>query len=244
MQKSIIGIDIGGTKIRAILCNKKKILRAKEIRTPKSLDGFRKALMSLIKLLRRPTSKLGIAVPGRAKGNILISAANLPYVKNLNLSSLFKNLIIKTIKVDHDARCFLRAELASNALLRKGRVLGFTFGTGIGRAFAKNGKILKIKKFEYPESWEVGYQKIRGLEDNKKLADFLAKHLISLINKYCPDIIIIGGGVANRKNFIEALRHSLPRRQAGAECWDVKSNIVKSRLGQNAVAIGAALLYK
>ena len=39
--------------------------------------------------------------------------------------------------------------------------MGFTVGTGIGRAFAENGKVKKIKKFEYPEKWEKQYQKIR-----------------------------------------------------------------------------------
>ena len=250
MKDFVIGIDIGGTKIRAVLCssqarwNGEIVIKEMEIKTPKNLVGFKKTILGLITNLAKSNlaPKIAIGIAGVVSGSKVVFSPNIKYLKNFNFKNSLGNPVSKSnIKVDNDARCFLRAELIKNALLRKGRVLGLTFGTGIGRVFAKNGKVLKIKKFEYPEHWEAGYQKVRDLKNNKKLADFLAKHLAPIVNKYSPDAVIVGGGVTKRKNFINTLRKTFRHSQ---ECRNVDRRIIKSRLGQNAVAIGAALLYE
>lgn len=241
MRNSIVGIDIGGTKIRSVLLsgsarlsssarwNGKKVFWAWETNTPKSLSGFREALKQHSDILKNVgvfgKYKIGIAVPGRSRGSVFISATNLPYIKNLNLKTLFKNLNIKSIRIDHDARCFARAEYGS-----KIATFFLTLGTGVGRAFGKNGKVLKIKKFEYPERWEKEYKKIRDSKNNRALADFLAKNLKARLKKFKPKIIVVSGGVARRLGFLTKLQKALGLP------------VQKSKFGQNAVAIGAAML--
>ncbi len=216
----VIGIDIGGSKIRAVLWNGKRVIKARELKTPKNLTAFRKLLGKLIG--NNSTTRIGIAVPGRVNGSVFVSATNLPYIRNFNLAKLFPSV---KRKLDHDARCFARAECG------KKRCLAITLGTGVGRAFAKNGRVLKIKKFEYPERWEKDYQKIRGSKNNRALANFLAKNLIGRFKEYNPAIIIVGGGVSERKGLLAELRKAsrLP--------------VKKSKLGKNAVAIGAAMQF-
>ena len=218
MKKNIIlGIDIGGSKIRAILLDGKKVLSAHETKTPKNLIAFRKALRNLV----GSNSTVGIAVPGRIRGAVFVSATNLAYIRNFN----FKNFFGKTdVHVDHDARCFARAEYKNKEI-----TFFLTLGTGIGRAVGMGGKILNIKKFERPERWEKEYQKIRDSKKNRALAIFLAKHLKRCFKEYNPKLIIVGGGVAGRRIFLAKFRKAagLPVR--------------KSKFGKNAVAMGAAL---
>ena len=227
----IIGIDIGGTKIRAVLWDGKKVLSAREIKTPKNLTAFKKALRKLPLHLMKGEGpgegviKIGIAVPGRAHGSVFVSATNLPYIRNFNFAEFF---VGAKVKVDHDARCFARA----HQNLPAEAVLFLTLGTGVGRAITRRDKILKIKKFEYPERWERKYQTIRNSRNDTPLALFLAKKLNSVIKTYKIERIIIGGGVARRKNFAAKLKKAfgLP--------------VKKTKLGQNAAAIGAAMLFQ
>src|SRR3989338_4492955 len=222
MNDKILGLDIGGTKIRAILWDGKRVVKEKEKKTPKKRAVFIKTLRDLIARFGNGGGssgklKIGIGIAGAGSGRKVIFSAK--------------------IKLYNDARCFLRAEINASAFLRKKRVLGLTLGTGIARAFAKNGKVLKIKKFEYPEKWEREYQKIRDLKNNPLLADFLAKKLPALFGKYPPDIMVISGGVLKRKNFAGLLRSAL--RKNG-----FKKKILETKMGQNPVAIGAALLFE
>src|SRR3989338_3466778 len=131
MKKNIVlVIDIGGSKIRAILLDGKKVLSAHETKTPKNLIAFRKALRNLV----GSNSTVGIAVPGRIRGAVFVSATNLAYIRNFN----FKIFFSKTdVHVDHDARCFARAEYKNKEI-----TFFLTLGTGIGRAVGMGGKIL------------------------------------------------------------------------------------------------------
>src|SRR3989344_7577153 len=195
-KRYIIGIDIGGSKIRAVWWDGRKIVKAKEIKTPKNLGGLKKTLRK-----GGGVTKIGIAVPGRAHKTIFVSATNLPYIRNFDFKKFFDKV---DIRVDHDARCFARAEYKN-----KETALFLTLGTGIGRAVARNGKILKIKKFEYPARWEKEYKKIRDSYNDIALAIFLAKKLKSIIKIYKIKQVIIGGGVSIRKNFASQLEMAL-----------------------------------
>lgn len=242
----IIGIDVGGTKIRAVLLsvfagkNKWKIIASLEVKTPKTLADFNKSLINLTSTWRfhRQVRKIGIAVPGAVRGNIFVSAANISYIKNFDFEALFStsNKFFSTknvkIKTDHDARCFARAEYEN--ITSQDSILFLTLGTGIGRAFGKGGEILKIKKFESAEKWEKEYQKIRDLKDDWNLADFLADRLNGLLKKYKPKILLVGGGVVERNGFLRLLGKAIRSRG-----FDV--SIKKPRFGKNGVAVGASL---
>ncbi len=223
MKNSIVGVDIGGSKIRAVLWDGKKVLSAREIKTPKNLTAFRKALRKLLLHLTKGEGlgegviKIGIAVPGRARSAVFVSATNLPYIRNFNFAKFFTGA---RVRVDHDARCFARAEYKD-----KRKTLFLTLGTGVGRAVGKSGKILNIKKFEYPERWEKEYKRIRDSRNDTALAKFLAEKLRSQFKTYGIQRVVVGGGVSTRKNFSAGIK------------------IKKSKFGKNAVAIGAAMLF-
>ncbi|MBI1982238.1 MAG: ROK family protein [Candidatus Levybacteria bacterium] len=229
MGKKIIGIDIGGTKIRGVLWNGKKVLKARETATPKSLIDFKSTLIKLINSLGR-TDKIAIGVAGVVSGSKLVKSPNISYIKHFDFSNMNK-LVFNNMILDNDARCFGRAEYKMRSAAGKITTFFITLGTGVGRAVGQNGKILKIRKFEYPERWESEYKKFRDSKDNKRLAEYLSEKLIKLIKPYQPQIIIVGGGVLARKGFFAKFKKTS------------RLALKKSRFGKNAVAVGAAELF-
>lgn len=231
-----IGLDIGGTKIRAVLWNGRRVVRAHETPTPTNGRDFQNTLSALIAFLSRQETirGVGIGAAGIVEGTTLISSPNIPYIKKFDFRPLLPRAM--ALQVDNDARCFARAEFVRGRGRGSKSLFGLTIGTGIGRAYGKNGKIIKIKKLEYPESWERRYQTIRDEGNTRRLAEFLAEKLSALIKPLRPEVIAIGGGVLERRGFLKRLRkefkaHGLPHR------------VHRTRLTKNAVAIGAALLF-
>lgn len=217
--------------MRGVLWNEKKVLKAREMATPKNLIDFKSTLIKLIKSLGK-TDKIAIGVAGVVNGSKLVESPNIPYIKHFDFSDMNKLVFnFNKMVLDNDARCFGRAEYKMSSTAGKITTFFITLGTGVGRAVGQNGRILKIKKFEYPERWEPKYKKIRDSKSNKRLAEYLSKKLTKLIKPYQPQIIIVGGGVSTRKGFFAEFKKTS------------RLALKKSRFGKNAVAVGAAELF-
>lgn len=234
MKRYFIGIDIGGSKIRAGLIRNKKVLRTIKIKTPRGKNDFIPALKNLIGKLGggKKIARVGIAAAGIIKGGMIIKSPNIPY---LNKFPLVKNLgTISPASLVNDARAFARGESGSPRYSASGagrtkKLFAVTLGTGIGRAFAERGEAKKIKRFEYPERWEKDYQKIW---DKAHLAKFLGLHLAKLIKPYRPTTVVLGGGVAHYPEFFKKLNSELHAR-------GLDSRIVLSKSDDKAILIGA-----
>ena len=187
-KETVLGIDIGGTKIRFIYAGK-----FREYPTPKNKKDF-------IKLIKGfpEADKIGIAVAGVSHGPGVAFAPNIKYLKNFDFRQFGWKM--NKFKVNNDARAFIRAEAGN----RK-NILGITIGTGIGRAIS--GK--RIKSFEHPVKWEKEYQKIRDKKEVTKLAEFLSEKINSIAQKRKPRLIILGGGVLHRKGLLEMLQKGI-----------------------------------
>jgi predicted NBD/HSP70 family sugar kinase len=232
-----IGIDIGGSKIRAILWNGRRVIRAMESRTPKNGSDFIGTLLALALMVsrRKPVRAVGIGAAGIVKGTTLVFSPNIPFIRNFDFRLLWPRSV--RLRVDNDARCFVRAELLRGAGRGAKSLFALTIGTGVGRAYGRNGKTVKLKEFEYPEPWEEKYQRVSKRRDDGKLADFLGWQLVPLIAPFEPAIIVVGGGVMERARFLQRLQRSF-------KAHGLRASVVRARLGKNAVAVGAALLFK
>lgn len=232
-----IGIDIGGTKIFSVLFDGGKIIAASGAKTPKTKKEFVKTVKRLFEKLAWKgvrIKSIGIGAPGIVGKNKVIFCPNVSYLKNFDFRGVFPGF---SAKIDNDARAFLRGELNFGAGAGAKKALAFTIGTGIGRAFAENGRVRKIKKFEYPEKWEKEYQRVRDGGNGGELAVFLAAKLSIIVKKYKPDAVIIGGGILKRKNFFGRLKKKVEEKNK-------KIKFKKAVLGDSAGALGAALLTR
>ncbi len=210
-HKYYVGIDIGGTKIKSALFRDKKIVGQIIVKTPQNKKEFIKILKIILKKFIKSASKnnqringIGIGCAGEINGNKVISSRNILCLKNFDFRIIFPKPLL--LKVDNDARYFLEKKMQTMAGNKTKRILAFTIGTGIGRAYAENGKVKKIKKFEYAEKWEKEYQKIYNPKNDAPLAQFLSKKLTPIVKKYKPDIIILAGGAVKRKNFFQKIK--------------------------------------
>ena len=238
MRRIYLGIDIGGSKIRAVRWDGSRASATVEVATPRMKREFMRRLSSLIaRLCRRTPGQVrgvGIGVAGRIRGTRVVSSRNISYLIDFD----FKILPLPVpIHVDNDARTFARAEVELGAGRRSRRMLALTIGTGIGRAYAERGRVRIIKKFEHAEPWEPDYQRIRDGGDTRTLAAFLGEKLARIARHYRADAIVLGGGVLGRHGFTRRLISNL--RAQG-----LKAKVRRGHLGRNATAIGAALLFR
>ncbi|MDP3947155.1 MAG: ROK family protein [bacterium] len=235
MPGNCIGIDIGGTKILGVLWAGERITRKKEDRTRNNRGKLARQLRELMRSLegRHPVLRVGIGVAGVVQGAKLMAGPNIPAVKNFDFQQLWPS---RNLRVDNDARCFARGEVVFGSGKGAKKVFALTIGTGIGRAFAQGGKVVKIKRLEYPETWEGAYQRIRDNKSKAILAEFLAEKLAPLLSRFNPGVVIIGGGLGIKKNFYNRLEKELKNR-------GVKGEIRRSKL-KSAAALGAMLLFR
>ncbi len=224
MSTSSIGIDIGGSKIRGLLLLGGKIVRVAEIKTPRTKAAFENSLRQLVRGLARgkEIANIGVGCAGIIKNGKLVRSPNISYLKNFDFRPLFPRGV--KFLLQNDAQAFLRGEMGSAK-----RAFGITLGTGVGRAFAKNGRVEKLKRLEEPERWEKEYQKIY---DKKLLAKFLGKYLANLFRPYRPAVVIFGGKVSDYPRFLPALGRELKKN-------GFRGKVKRSRHGEDAVALGS-----
>lgn len=238
--KNVIGIDIGGTKIRAGLWNGKRLIKIRHLTTPKSQKQFVKTLRNLVTYYGKTNQRvthIGIGIAGVVYGTTLKYSPNMLFLKNFDFRTIFSRF--HKLKIDNDARAYARGEYLKGAGFRAKSLLVITLGTGIGRAFGKNGKIQLIKRFEYPEKWEKEYQKIKSKAVDSLLEVFLVEKLTPILKKYQPTKLVIGGGVtkARQGKFVTSLTKQF--RLQG-----FKFTIAKAKLRDDAAILGAVYLFK
>src|SRR3989338_5062572 len=91
-KKNIIGIDIGGSKIEAILWRAGKIVAHNKIKTPKTKKNFLAALFQVIQSMQETHTAQGIGISlagmiDRRTGTVTTSP-NLRFLKGVNLARL------------------------------------------------------------------------------------------------------------------------------------------------------------
>jgi predicted NBD/HSP70 family sugar kinase len=255
-MKKILGIDIGGSKILALVFDGKKSSDVQIISTPKNLRDFKITLFGLIGpyLKKHKISAIGIGMAGLVdfKQGVWVASPNIKYIKNLPLTQIVKNKYYLPIKIDNDASCFARAEYFLGKAKKCANLIGITLGTGVGGGFVINGKIFRGSNnmggevarmfLEKDKDWEQLFQRAKGLKDYKNMEEIIGKGFSTLINLFDPEYIALTGTVAEKlhqkflpKAILIAKKHCLNKK--------TKVNIYVSKL-KNAPAIGAVLLFK
>lgn len=154
MKQYTIGIDIGGSKMAAVLLNSdRKVVVDFQLATPKdTLDHFLIMIKALLEPLQEKAKAdqaeiiaLGLGVPAKVdQGHQkILDVTHLPILNNIKLGErLNKQLGLNwPIKMDNDVNCFVRAECLLGAGQGLDNVYGITIGTGIGAGWWLNGQV-------------------------------------------------------------------------------------------------------
>jgi len=145
---SLIGVDLGGTKVAAgkisdgiiIQQNSAKINQDSE----DPMDAV-KLIMELVgDLMDSQVQGIGVGVPGlvnRAKG-VVYDVLNIPNWKEIPLKALLEEKFTVPVYVDNDANCFAIGEYRYGPFAGNNDFVGITLGTGMGAGIIKNGALI------------------------------------------------------------------------------------------------------
>lgn len=277
-----LGLDIGGTNMRAILFDGEKIIDENILNTPKTdlrhflimLQALISPLVEIAKKEKKEIIGAGISIAGvlDSKSQTMLESPNISILDNVNLAKKIGDKIKLPVKLNNDANCFLRAEVKLGAGKKYKNAIGIIIGTGIGGAWyvndgfyqGANGVAVEpgqmILDIENKKELEKDiYQKLtsnnpadlaerafRGddlaIKTFKELGGYLGIAFANIVNLMDPEIIILGGGVAESSElFLNETQKTMKKYIMSSEA---RKNIklVKNKLGPNAGAIGAALL--
>ncbi|MDD5071234.1 MAG: ROK family protein [Patescibacteria group bacterium] len=277
-----IGIDIGGTNMKAVLFDGEKVIADYLLATPKdNLSHFIIMLYALAEPLLKKAKQdkakvkgIGLGVAGIMddKDKKIIDSPNITILNGIKLNNSLEKKTGLPISIDNDTNCFLRAEIKLGAGKKYKNVYGIIIGTGIGGAWWINDEIYQgshrgagepgqmIIDLENNIELEKAYQKLTqnnpaNLAEEAFRGDTLAKkayeevgHCLgiafaNIVNLIDPEVIIVGGSVAESSElFFSKIKKIMRGYIMHPEAKKIK--ILKGKLGQNAGAIGAALLVK
>jgi polyphosphate glucokinase len=244
VAKRAIGIDIGGTGIKAAVVNTRDgELESERLRveTPEGgkPEDIANAVLALMERLNTKSSlPVGICFPAVVSHGFTQSAANVSEEWiGLNADSLFTAYLDRHVHIINDADAAGVAEMKFGAGKKaRGLTIMTTLGTGIGSALFYNGTLI-------PNS-ELGHIEIDGVDaetqasfaakerdnlDFEAWAKRLQRYYRTLENLFTPDLFIVGGGISkSHEEFLPLL--------------DLKTKIVPAKTKNSAGIIGAASL--
>ncbi len=245
MGKKAVGIDIGGTGIKAAIVDIKKgelVSDRVRVETPQGgePEAIAQACKQMIDTLGATNRNypVGICFPAVVKHGYTQSAANVSkrWI-GLNADQLFDKTLDRHTHVINDADAAGLAEVKFGAGRgAHGLTIMTTLGTGIGTALFYNGVLI-------PNA-ELGHLEIDGVDYETKAAysameredlsfeqwaERLQRYYSTLERLLVPDLFIVGGGISkNHEKFLPLL--------------NLKTKIVPATTKNSAGIIGAASL--
>ena len=145
-----IGIDVGGTNLKAGLVNEKGQILTTE-KTPLGVfpgpEGFAKTLAGLAEAVMRKGGAaledieyVGIGIPGAVSGGEILYTANIP-MAHVSMEKLFRRHLDLPLLLGNDADCAAVGEWSCGAGRGTKNFIVITLGTGIGGGLILNGKL-------------------------------------------------------------------------------------------------------
>lgn len=243
MAKVSIGIDIGGTGIKAALVDVKRgLLIGERLRVETPTGGRPNDIAEVVKELiesldpKKEADSVGICFPAVVQHGVTLSAANVSkeWIQ-LDADELFTKVVGRDVHLINDADAAGVAEMKFGVGKKeKGLAIMTTLGTGIGSAIFIGGELVP--------NTELGHLQIDGIDYETKAAfsakereelsweqwaQRLQRYYSTLEALFTPDLFIVGGGVSKEHElFLPLLK--------------LKTRIVPAALKNNAGIIGAA----
>jgi glucokinase len=144
----IIGIDLGGTNVRAAIENDGVILNFKKesFNTKMSLDDTLTQLKEFIRpLVNNGVRGIGIGVPSvvDVKNGVVFNVTNIPAWKRVPLKEILEAEFRIPVCVNNDVNCFALGEHQFGTLRGMKNVVGVSIGTGLGSGIIINDNLFE-----------------------------------------------------------------------------------------------------
>jgi len=146
-----IGIDLGGTKIEAIILNYRgEITHRARVETPR--DNYPDALSAINGLVQKLEKEaglaepipIGIGTPGAISHKTgLMKNCNSTCLNGMPLREDLEKLMSRPVRIANDADCFTLSEANDGAAAGTNNVFGVILGTGVGGGICLNQQLLQ-----------------------------------------------------------------------------------------------------
>lgn len=147
-QKNIIGVDLGGTNIRAGKVIKGEIAEVSRLATPSNgteqqiLD---KVIETIANCIDKNTQCIGIGVPSvvDVEKGIVYDVVNIPSWKEVYLKDILQEKFNVPVFVNNDSNCFAAGEKIYGKGKQYQHIVGMTLGTGLGLGLIINNQLFE-----------------------------------------------------------------------------------------------------
>ena len=147
-MKKVVGIDIGGTNIRAAVVDQDGKILAREKTKSGAREGIEKLILNLKNIIndlsQYGAEAVGIGIPGiiDQKTGLLTQAPNISGVDNFPLfEELKRNLPVTNFIVENDANASAIGEYWKGAGAGSNSMIMIAIGTGLGGGIILNGEL-------------------------------------------------------------------------------------------------------
>jgi len=144
--KNMIGVDLGGSNIRAGKVVEEKIIQI--AREPTPPEGSESQVLEMLfkvieQCLDKNTESIGIGVPSvvDVEKGIVYDVVNIPSWKVVPLKDILENRYKIPVYVNNDANCFALGEKYYGKAMGYKSIVGIALGTGMGTGLIFNGKL-------------------------------------------------------------------------------------------------------
>ena len=146
MEHAILGLDIGGTSIKAGLLLGGQLQAIRSIPTPalESQELILETLAAFIEsYLPQSFAGIGSGIPGLvdAQMGIVLGLANIPSFQHVELRDFLVNRFGKPVWINNDANCFALGVHQFGIGQGFQNLVGITLGTGVGAGIIIHGKL-------------------------------------------------------------------------------------------------------
>jgi glucokinase len=208
MQKLIVGIDVGGTKVAGGLVNLKGHLVRSLIVPTRADEGFETSFQQILSviedLIGRAGGKqnivgIGMCAPGplNPKTGLVINPPNLPGWRNIQLGRRVEKKFGLPAKVENDANAAGLAEVLFGAAVGYRDIFYVTVSTGIGTGIIINKKIYHGKNGVAGEGGHVSI-------------DFRSPYRCGCGTQGCIEALAAGPGMVRRARVRLEQEHTAP----------------------------------
>lgn len=150
INKTIVGVDIGGTKINAGRIVGDTLLESYLNKIPETAEYDAQSVIDAVidtisKVFSAEVEGIGVGIPSvadREKG-IVYDVQNIKSWKEIHLKEILEREFKVPVFIDNDANCFAIGQRLYGKGKQYENFVGITIGTGIGGGIINNGSLLK-----------------------------------------------------------------------------------------------------
>ncbi len=160
----LIGVDLGGTNVRAGLVHQNKLVALEKNPTLGQADAkvvVEEIGKTIAAVFRPGVSGIGVGVPSivDVERGIVYSANNIPSWHMVPLKKLLERRFRVPVFVNNDANCFALGEMYYGEGRGYKNVVGVICGTGLGSGVVVNGKLYSGTNCGAGEIGNIPYRK-------------------------------------------------------------------------------------